>query len=118
MHINFERTLDQYDLPGRFYHDYSHIERMFALADSLDLTLSDSQNLAILFHDVIYSTGNKSNEESSVNIMQQYCLAQTEEDELALLEAADIIMTTKHHVSDNPIIGTVLDLDLAELGAD
>jgi len=47
----------EYDVPERKYHRWSHIQKMFSNANEYDLCLSGSQQLAIIFHDLVCVPG-------------------------------------------------------------
>ena len=57
-----------YDEPHRYYHNWSHIKRMLSVARFEPLT--NSQYLAVLFHDIVYVPGCPNNEENSVVVMK------------------------------------------------
>jgi predicted metal-dependent HD superfamily phosphohydrolase len=52
--------------PNRFYHNITHIDRMYRAAGKLDIPYSRNLDIAILYHDIIYDAeGN--NELRSIN---------------------------------------------------
>jgi pantetheine-phosphate adenylyltransferase len=54
-----------YSLPGRFYHNWNHIEKM--LSDAMDdAKLTPEMELAIVYHDVVYDPKSSTNEEDSI----------------------------------------------------
>ena len=100
----------------RRYHMTGHITSMFRTADKLGLSLSPSEKLAILFHDVIYVTGQHDNEGRSIDFMialmagygvplTEWCWASR-----CIRETANFM----NYVEDEST-HMVLDLDLASL---
>ncbi len=123
-------SLGYYNLPGRSYHNAGHIKRMFVRALAMDLHLSLPQELAILWHDVVYIPGSSgANEKLSVDLMKTFTrswvmifddlnLFKTQANpnlEDSLSQAEQIIIDTITHVPSGEASKLVLDLDLAEL---
>ena len=51
--------INQYNSEGRYYHNFMHVARMFDDAKENKLELSKEQQIAILYHDVVYVCGAK-----------------------------------------------------------
>jgi len=115
----FDHLVAAYSEPGRFYHTLSHIENVLTTMDRLT---GDAPHPALQFagwfHDAVYDTDAKDNEEKSA------ALARTMLQQLNI--PADIVATTerlilltKSHVPDSEDDeGKILvDADLAVLGA-
>lgn len=111
-----------YNEPHRKYHTVNHINRMFTDAESLNIPLLKSQELAILFHDIIYVPGSKTNEFDSgqmlvwfwntyPNLFKYY----TKHD---ITEAEKIINDTATHSTNRSYSKVILDLDLYGLADD
>ena len=100
--------------PRRQYHNFQHIQEMFKTADTFGRSLTDEQELAILFHDVEYTPGNDDNEQKSVEFFQQYCftLKAVSFDSKIVKQ---IILDTKDHVPTIAQSEIVIDLDLFPL---
>ncbi len=110
-----------YSRGDRFYHTLEHVQ---AVLNSLDSLKHHTENLPALqlaawFHDVIYDTRAKDNEEKSA------AYAVTALNQLGIPiniidDVAQIILDTKHHqaTGNNQDSQIFLDADLAILGAD
>jgi predicted metal-dependent HD superfamily phosphohydrolase len=110
----FEKVVKKYTEPHRVYHDITHINQMFAVAETLGIELTAPQELAIIFHDVVYNIGDDRNEEKSVEFME-YILPNNfiSQDDLSI--AKRIILDTVNHDASIPESKIVLDLDLMRL---
>lgn len=121
-----------YNCKERHYHTSYHITWMFDKAKEMGLKLSVEQELAILFHDAVYTPGAPvpKNEEASAGLMR--CLLSTplygdknESERMEILfSASNIIGATALHFNPNPGLcqmeegaELVLDLDLANLAS-
>jgi predicted metal-dependent HD superfamily phosphohydrolase len=63
----YQQLLEAYNEPHRVYHSLSHIENCLKIFDQVSRLMDnpDSVELAIWFHDVIYTVGNSDNERLS-----------------------------------------------------
>lgn len=110
-----------YSSGNRFYHTLEHVQAVLNSLDSLKHHTSNlpTLQLAAWFHDVIYDTRAKDNEEKSaeyaVTVLNQLGIPSNIIDDVA-----QIILDTKHHqpTGDNRDSKIFLDADLAILGAD
>lgn len=105
-----------YNEPNRYYHNQEHIEYM--LNTSTLFNYSIDLQLAIWFHDAIYSSTSNDNELKS----GLYCAKKLEELGIStstIQEVKRLINLTKTHTTDqNDTLGKqLLDLDLAILGS-
>lgn len=111
------KIIKKYSENNLAYHNWRHIQEMFMIADSLDIELSKSQELAILFHDVVYKVGAKDNEEKSASLMRKE-LENTGLSEDVINTAEQIILDTANHQPTIPESKIVLDLDMVHLSFD
>ncbi|MUU79439.1 hypothetical protein GN138_13365 [Winogradskyella sp. HL2-2] len=80
----------------------------------------DSLKFAIWFHDIIYKSTNKDNEEQSANFAQQ-TLKSMNFDNFKIKKVTKLIISTKKHtllLNENYDNAYLLDLDLSILGSD
>lgn len=110
----------RYSEKGRHYHNLDHLAAMFRLFDQYNAHLRDPDvvALAIFFHDAVYKTTRKDNEEASA-IYAEKKLSEMgfPKDKTALVR--DFILATKNHVLPeraHPDLAFLLDFDLAVLG--
>ena len=102
-----------YNNPYRFYHNEDHIHTMFGYAASHNIELTDSQSLAILFHDAVYVPGHTECEEASVALIHPaIAYGYKYFSDAEIYEAQQIILDTKHHIPLNKSARVVCDLDL------
>jgi predicted metal-dependent HD superfamily phosphohydrolase len=110
-----------YSGAGRVYHNLSHIKFLLSSAKAIRHTLVDYNAviLAIWFHDAIYDTRGKDNEELSAELAQS-SLRPLHVPEATIDSVRHMILATKQHTSDEntPDLGAFLDLDLSILGSD
>jgi predicted metal-dependent HD superfamily phosphohydrolase len=114
----FDCLLNAYLEPGRFYHNLSHIEAMLATVGRLtaDGLQYPALQLAVWFHDAVYDTHAKDNEEQSAmlagNILKEMNIPAP-----IMAATQHLILLTKNHVVDENDEGKILlDADLAILG--
>jgi predicted metal-dependent HD superfamily phosphohydrolase len=116
-----------YSAPDRHYHGLTHIEALLRLADMHAMTTADHDAIeaAIWFHDAIYDTRRKDNEEKSAQLAVARLAGIVAPDRLARI-AAMIRATADHAVPDlsggapESVIqdcALFLDFDLAILGS-
>jgi predicted metal-dependent HD superfamily phosphohydrolase len=110
----------RYSEPHRAYHNLNHIKEMLELAYLFKGNIQDYNSVcfAIWFHDVVYDTKAKDNEEQSaalaMNLLQQLKVPKE-----TLLKIQHMIMATKEHKAEDLDHDTkiLLDADLSILGA-
>ena len=102
---------------GRHYHTLSHLESCLRELDEFrELAVRPGEvELALWFHDVVYRTWRRDNEEQSAALAARILRAAPEESVERIRQA---ILATRHR--DEPFAGDtalVVDVDLAILGA-
>jgi predicted metal-dependent HD superfamily phosphohydrolase len=120
-----EAALSHHRQPHRAYHDERHVHELLALAAEHTPDLSETERLAILFHDAVYVPGAPKgmNETMSAILMRATIASLVRTGEMAPLpggmvdEAAAIIEATTHIDPPSPMAARVCDLDLWRLGA-
>jgi predicted metal-dependent HD superfamily phosphohydrolase len=109
-----------YSGPDRHYHNLHHVAEMLRLLGQFEGSAADyaAVRFAAWFHDAVYDTRSKTNEEESA------ALAERALDELGVSTptitlARRLILATKSHEAeaDVPDLGLFLDADLSILGA-
>jgi predicted metal-dependent HD superfamily phosphohydrolase len=112
----------------RFYHTAVHLEEMLHFFRVLEERgcmsgVSETERQAILlsifFHDAIYESRSRSNEENSAQLFQEFCRDIKSPDAVVNTLVDEFILATKTHMtSDNHTVAlaTFLDLDMAVLG--
>lgn len=117
----FQLLTTHYSGKRRIYHNLSHIKALLQRAESLqgDITNYPALQWAIWFHDAIYNSRKKDNEEQSaqlaLKIMEDLAIPKEVQQ-----ETQQMILATKRHQADNGSadLKLFLDLDLAILAAD
>lgn len=112
----------RYGAKGRHYHDWSHIEALFAQADGVKWHDREAVHLALLYHDVIYRPGRSDNEEESARLMEARLKGRAAPGRLAF--AGDLIRWTATHAVPDGLEPErladavhMLDIDMGILGA-
>ena len=101
--------------PSRGYHSLAHVSDL--LMRGRDLRLSDEQVMAIWFHDAVYDSKSKTNEEDSAKLAKDLLgAAGWEGPRVARVER--MVLDTKSHVPSSPESALVLDLDLSPLAVE
>ncbi len=110
----FDRILNAYSEPHRFYHTLAHLESCFRVLNRFFPTVSQSVRLTLWYHDIVYDTMSERNEDLSA----EWALRDLRVLHLAEADVADLILATKHvGTSDlSPNAKIVVDVDLAILG--
>src|SRR5574343_304672 len=117
--IQLHTVIEQYNQPFRVYHNLEHITILFQLAAAHGVRLSIPQQIAIWYHDAIYVASSMvENEVRSVEFMRDQLASNCWISNAIVDRAANIILATKRHISDDNETQVVLDLDLAGLGFD
>lgn len=113
----FTELAAYYAEPHRHYHTGLHIRDCLARMDLAAATLgrSDSVELAIWFHDVIYTPGAPDNESRSAEWFAEQSAGWLAEDTIA--QVTDYIMSTTHReLPDDPGAQYVVDVDISGMG--
>lgn len=114
----FARLKTMYSEPHRFYHNLPHVNSCLTELDSARQIVqqSDLVEFAIWYHDAIYDTKAKDNEEKSARLAYDVCLTAQLPNDFAN-GIRDLILATKHNVVPQGIDARVLvDVDLSILG--
>lgn len=116
----WDMLVRHYSEPHRAYHNLSHIMALLRHADANREYISSAATVefAIWFHDVIYDTRAKNNEERSAALARDAMRRMGIGDKLIASVESCILATQKHQlISGVPDLPLFLDLDLAILGA-
>jgi predicted metal-dependent HD superfamily phosphohydrolase len=117
----FQQLVVLYSARGRAYHNLSHIRSLVDLSRSVRERIENYQALsfAIWFHDAIYNTRKKDNEELSAKFaVKSLSRFKIPFDTLAL--SCEMIVSTREHRKNglSEDINFFLDLDLSILGSE
>ena len=119
-----EKTFNQivlaYSTPNRFYHNLEHIHQVLEIIQTLEYQTQDLKTiqLAAWFHDIVYDTKAKDNEEKSANYAVE-CLLALSIPGNVIKNVKRLILTTKNHeaLTNDCDARVLLDADLAILGS-
>lgn len=116
--IILNKCITKYEDNNRNYHNLNHINYLFKLINSFELTLVENRILlhSALFHDVIYSPYSKTNEELSAEFAES-SLKALKGSEAIISKVKEIILATKNHQSSDRLSQLFLDMDRAILGS-
>lgn len=109
----------RYSEPGRHYHTLRHICQVLTWLEQFDKALPVALQLAAFFHDAVYDTKSKFNEEMSAQLAVD-TLGQESADLGMIHEVRQLILCTKKHLPDESNAarsGLFLDCDLMILAA-
>ncbi|EEF63208.1 HD domain-containing protein [Pedosphaera parvula] len=116
--VIYEDLFKRYHEPHRAYHNFAHIEQCLLEFGSLRSLASnpDAIELAIWFHDAVYDTHAKDNEELSaelaVDVMQSAAIPAS-----LIQTVSNLILATKHAAMPaDPDAALFVDVDLSILG--
>jgi predicted metal-dependent HD superfamily phosphohydrolase len=117
----FDNLIRLYGEPHRSYHNLQHIANLFDLATRMGLKFSDPETVhwAIWYHDAIYDTKKKNNEQLSADLATQTMSLFGQGLEHKTSAVAQLILSTLTHfpIGDAPDCPMFLDLDLSVFGA-
>ncbi|WP_207494121.1 HD domain-containing protein [Aridibaculum aurantiacum] len=112
-----------YTAPGRHFHNLDHIEQMLQLCDEHIAALQNPVvvGFAIVYHDIIYNTERRDNEEQSAEKARRHLKAINLKRSF-ISEVEAFILATKDHVIPEEVVNKndlafFLDFDLAVLGS-
>jgi predicted metal-dependent HD superfamily phosphohydrolase len=114
----FARLKTMYSEPHRFYHNLPHVDNCLTELDSARQRVQqpDLVEFAVWYHDAIYDTKAKDNEEKSAQLAYDVCLAAQLPKDFADV-TRELVLATKHNVVPQGIDARVLvDVDLSILG--
>ncbi|MEN3292899.1 MAG: hypothetical protein V7642_2152 [Burkholderiales bacterium] len=117
----WDALVRNYSEPHRAYHNLSHIKAMLRHADACRDPIHSAATVefAIWFHDVIYDTRAKDNEQRSAAFARDAMRSMGIDEKLRACVEACILATQKHEPAPAPGVPDLplfLDLDLAILG--
>jgi predicted metal-dependent HD superfamily phosphohydrolase len=116
----FQELTQVYSEPGRHYHTLTHIQHVLQVVDSLSNRLEGGAavRLAAWYHDAIYNSQARDNEEKSAGLAEQRLKSINLPAEI-IVETVRLILMTKQHTALPGDINAqaLLDADLAILGA-
>lgn len=108
-----------YSEPHRRYHTLAHLEAMFDEAAPFE-PLARPLEWAIWFHDFVYDPRSAVNEEKSAQVARE-ALTELGEPEAVIRRTGDLILATRHTLTDSAIkegdLALLISLDLAILAA-
>lgn len=112
----------KYTSKNRYYHNLSHLYNMFLQLEDFKTEIEDLDSLkfSIWYHDIIYKSTKKDNEEQSA-VFAEKVLKILNYDPLKIERVKSLINSTKKHeliLSENNDNAYLLDLDLSILGTD
>lgn len=116
----FSRLVKCYSEPHRKYHTMRHLHECFAYLERVRsfAEYAGEVQLALWFHDAIYDTRKKDNEERSAEWARASALAAGIADDQAS-RIHELVMATKHNaVPAGRDASVLVDIDLGILGAD
>lgn len=116
----FIRLVESYSEPHRKYHTMQHLQECFAHLERMRSVAEHAGEveLALWFHDAIYDTRKKDNEERSAEWARESALAAGLSDDQAN-RVYQLVMATMHNaVPVGPDAKVLVDIDLAILGAE
>jgi predicted metal-dependent HD superfamily phosphohydrolase len=116
----FRRLVEFYSEPHRKYHTIQHLQECFAHLESVRSFAEHAGEveLALWFHDAIYNTHKKDNEERSAEWARESALAAGLVDEQASRVHQLVLATMHNAVPVGKDAAVLVDIDLAILGAD
>lgn len=110
-----------YGRQGRYYHNSKHIEEVLRVIENLndEYKLDESLQFAAWFHDIVYNTQARDNEEKSAEYAREL-LSLLNIPSATIDNTCRLILLTKYHktCSDDLEGQILLDADLAILGSD
>jgi predicted metal-dependent HD superfamily phosphohydrolase len=110
-----------YSDPSRAYHNLSHLESSFARLAAQNVNDDERKQiaLAIWFHDAIYDTKAKDNEEKSAELFKNAAL-ESGISKTLIAKVEEMILATKRHTApaeSSHALKLFMDIDLSILGA-
>jgi predicted metal-dependent HD superfamily phosphohydrolase len=114
----YQQLINAYNEPHRVYHNLEHIKSCLTMFDQVSELLDnpDAVELAIWFHDVIYTIGDKKNEQLSADLFMT--LTNGLFDNVFRDSVYQHIMATCHDCSEitNADTKLMVDIDLSSFG--
>lgn len=110
----------EYNGKGRYYHNLTHLENLLAQLQDVKSQIEDFDTVlfALFYHDIIYKSTEKDNEEKSadtaVSALKEIGYPKDKMDKCAAI----ILATKSHSVSADSDTNLFTDADLSILGSD
>lgn len=116
----YQVLIESYTDRHRYYHNLTHLRNCFSEFDSIcsRLAVPAAVELALWFHDLVYTAGSNCNEDISAAASYAYCLKLYQSSEFSQ-QVAQMILATKyqrHGYDNNDDTKYLLDIDIAILG--
>lgn len=114
----FDEIVSRYSEPHRFYHTLNHIDQCLGEMTPVksSLYIPEAVELAVWFHDIVYTISNNDNEEKSAQIAKNFCQKNISTQALTRQVESHILATKHTYPSENLDSQHVADIDMAILG--
>ena len=114
----FDEVASKHQEAGRHYHNLEHLKALFTELKRAEHLLEDPilVNLAVFYHDVVYSTVATDNEEKSAEFGRNHLQKMGAPNDLIEKVCEAIIATKTHAQSENNDVNLFTDADLSILG--
>ena len=106
---------DGYNAEYRHYHNLAHLANMFEMAHRCNIKLTECENYAIWFHDIVYVPGAKDNEVLSADFAVEWLSKNSKLCNTEIEVVKHIILDTQNHQDTSGFSSNVIDLDLIDL---
>ncbi len=119
---NFNKIVESYSTPNRYYHNLKHIHHVLEVIESLEFQTkifeTTTVKFAAWFHDIVYDTKAKDNEEKSAEYAMEILSSLSIPSDVIKNVKKLILQTKNHYASNTDFDGQILlDADLAILGS-
>ena len=105
-----------YEAPGRYFHDFGHIEHILLVAEEYLDFVPRTVLIAIWLHDIVYAPGSPFNESDSAAVARMILVhLGVSSQDIELI--AEMIECTKTHIATSWQAAILCDLDLSSLGS-
>lgn len=113
----WHEVTEQYGKTKRYYHNLTHLENLYEELKSIDeINDRDTMIFALVYHDIIYKSTAKDNEQRSANLAGER-LQSINYPESGISVCKQMILATQFHLrSENSDINLFTDADLSVLG--
>ena len=118
----FNQIVESYSTPNRYYHNLEHINHVLEVIQSLEFPTKyfdlKTVQFAAWFHDIVYETKAKDNEEKSAEYAVEVLSSLSIPSDV-IKNVKKLILQTKHHQASTTDFNAqvLLDADLAILGS-
>ena len=118
----FNQIVESYSNPNRYYHNLEHIKYVLKVIQSLEFQTKyfdiKTVKFAAWFHDIVYDTKAKDNEEKSAEYAVEVLSSLSIPSDVIKNVKKLILQTKNHYASNTDFDGQILlDADLAILGS-